>query len=243
MNEYYSQNVYFVRLPVDASQFMSHKGVIETLWEFRDVALVAYIRVSSIGQSLEVQRDKMLEIGVGADHLFEEKRSGIDTNRPALKEALRFARKGDVFVITKIDRLARSATDLLKIVEQLQNKGVALRVLDQQIDTSTPAGIAMLQMLAVFAEFETAIRKERQMDGIAKAKEKGTKFGRKAQVTPELAAEVLGMRQGGDLIPDIMQKTGLSKASIYRALEMAGKAESPFDAPLSPRTSNEEEEE
>lgn len=209
------------------------------------MAVVAYIRVSSLGQSLEVQRDKMLAIGVEPDHLFEEKRSGVDSNRPALKEALRFARKGDTFVITKIDRLARSAKDLLQIVQQLQNKGVTLRILDQQIDTSTPAGTAMLQMLAVFAEFETAIRKERQMDGIAKAKEKGTKFGRKAQVTPEVAADILKMREGGDLIPDIMKKTGLSKASIYRALEMAGKAEDPCQPslPLRRSTSTEEEEE
>ena len=196
------------------------------------MALVAYIRVSSLGQSLEVQRDKMRAIGVEPDHIFEEKRSGVDTNRPALKEALRFARKGDAFIITKIDRLARSATDLLQIVQQLQAKGVALRVLDQQIDTGTPAGKAMLQMLAVFAEFETAIRKERQMDGIAKAKEKGTKFGRKAQVTAEIAAQLRSMREDGLLIPDIIQKTGLSKASVYRALELAGRAEDTGETPL-----------
>ncbi|WEK51828.1 MAG: recombinase family protein [Candidatus Kaistia colombiensis] len=207
------------------------------------MALVAYIRGSSTGQSLEVQRGKMLQIGVAADHLFEETSSGMDTGRPALNEALKFARKGDVFVITNIDRLARSATGLLAIVQELQSIGVPLRVLDQQIDTGTPRGAAMLQMLPVFAEFETAVRKERQMDGIAKAKEKGTKFGRKAQVTPELAADILRMREGGDLIPDIMQKTGLSKASVYRALELAGKAEGPSDVSLYPRTSNEEEEE
>ncbi len=207
--------------------------------------LVAYIRVSSLGQSLELQRDKMRAIGVEPDHIFEEKRSGVDSNRPALKEALRFVRKGDTFVITKIDRLARSATDLLQIVQELQHKEVALRVLDQQIDTGSPAGKAMLQMLAVFAEFETEIRKERQMDGIAKAKEKGTKFGRKTQITPEVAADILAMRAGGALIPDIMQKTGLSKASIYRALEMAGKAEDPSQPALSLHRSTaiEEEEE
>ncbi|MDH6231049.1 DNA invertase Pin-like site-specific DNA recombinase [Mesorhizobium soli] len=182
------------------------------------MAMVAYIRVSSVGQSLEVQRDKMLALGVQPDHLFEEKRSGVDSNRPALKEALRFARKGDTFVITKIDRLARSATDLLSIVRELQGKGVELQVLDQSIDTSTPAGRAMLQMLAVFAEFETAIRAERQMDGIAKAKVKGTKFGRKVQTTPDVVAEIRRLRDDGQLIKDIMSKTGLSKASVYRAL-------------------------
>lgn len=186
--------------------------------------LVSYIRVSSVGQSLEVQRDKMLALGVHPDHIFEEKRSGVDSNRPALKEALRFVRKGDTFVITKIDRLARSATDLLTIAKELQDKGVELRVLDQNIDTSTPAGRAMLQMLAVFAEFETAIRSERQMDGIAKAKEKGTKFGRRAQATPEIIEEIWKMRADGMMIREIMEKVGLSKASVYRALGRDGAA-------------------
>lgn len=183
------------------------------------MALVAYIRVSSVGQSLDVQRDKMLAAGVEPDHIFEEKRSGVDSNRPALKDALRFARRGDTFVIAKIDRLARSASDLLTIVGELQQRGVELRVLDQSIDTSNPAGRAMLQMLAVFAEFETAIRAERQMDGIAKAKEKGTKFGRKPQATPDVVASIREMRDGGMLIRDVMKATGLSKASVYRALQ------------------------
>lgn len=182
------------------------------------MTLVAYIRVSSAGQSLEVQRDKMLALGVEPGHLFEEKRSGVDANRPALKEALRFVRRGDTFVITRIDRLARSATDLLSIVKALQDKGVGLRVIDQSIDTGTPAGRAMLQMLAVFAEFETAIRAERQMDGIAKAKERGTRFGRKTQATPDVVENIRRMRAEGLMVREIMEKVGLSKASVYRAL-------------------------
>ncbi|WP_176056012.1 recombinase family protein [Brucella intermedia] len=185
------------------------------------MAMVAYIRVSSIGQSLDVQRDKMLALGVEPDHIFEEKRSGVDSNRPALKDALRFARKGDTFIITKIDRLARSAADLLAIVKDLQGKGVELRVLDQSIDTSNPAGRAMLQMLGVFAEFETAIRAERQADGIAKARAKGTKFGRKTQATPDVVTEIRRLRGEGMLIKDIMARTGLSKATVYRALDNA----------------------
>jgi len=193
------------------------------------MAMVAYIRVSTVGQSLEVQRDKVLAAGVELDHVFEEKRSGVDSNRPALKDALRFARKGDTFVITKIDRLARSATDLLNIVNELKAKGVELRVLDQSIDTSSPAGRAMLQMLAVFAEFETAIRSERQMDGIARAKADGTKFGRKPQATEDVVSEIRRMRAEGLLIKDIMKSTGLSKATVYRALGTAG-AEQNADA-------------
>jgi DNA invertase Pin-like site-specific DNA recombinase len=182
------------------------------------MAMVAYIRVSSVGQSLEVQRDAVLRAGVEADHIFEEKRSGLDSKRPALREALRFVRKGDHFVITKIDRLARSAVDLLTIVNELKAKEVALRVLDQSIDTATPEGRALLQMLAVFAEFETELRKERQMDGIAKAKADGTRFGRKPQATDDVVSEIRRMRAEGKLIKDIMKATGLSKATVYRAL-------------------------
>jgi len=182
------------------------------------MALVAYIRVSSAGQSLEVQRDKVLAAGVEPGHVFEEKRSGVDSSRPALKEALRFVRKGDTFIVTKIDRLARSAIDLLSIVEELKAKEVALKVLDQSIDTSDPAGRAMLQMLAVFAEFETAIRAERQTDGIAKAKANGVRFGRKTEATPDVVADIRRMRAEGMLIKDIMNSVGLSKATVYRAL-------------------------
>ena len=179
---------------------------------------LAYIRVSSVGQSLEVQRDKMLAIGVEPKNIFEEKRSGLTTGRPELKACLRALRRGDTLIITRIDRLARSATDLLNIVRELEKDGVSLRVLDQQIDTSSPAGKAMLQMLAVFAEFETAIRAERQMDGIAKAKADGVQFGRKRKATPERAHEVRTMREAGETVPAIMKTTGLSKATIYRAL-------------------------
>src|SRR6478735_7573479 len=166
---------------------------------------LAYIRVSSVGQALEVQRDKVLAVGVEPKNVFEEKRSGLDTGRPELRACLRALRSGDTLVITKIDRLARSAVDLLTIVKQLDREGVSLEVLDQAIDTSTPAGKALLQMLAVFAEFETSIRKERQMDGIARAKAKGVRFGRRAKTTPEK-------------VEQIMKSTALSKASVYRAL-------------------------
>lgn len=184
------------------------------------MARVAYIRVSSAGQSLEVQRSKMMAEGVEADHIFAEKRSGVDRSRPALKEALRFVRRGDTFLITKIDRLARSATDLLNIVRQLEAKGVSLNILDQNIDTGTPAGRAMLQMLAVFAEFETAIRSERQTDGIAKAKLDGVKFGRKTQLTTDVITQIRQLRDRGTLIKDIMSQMALSKATIYRALAL-----------------------
>lgn len=187
--------------------------------------LVAYIRVSSVGQNLDVQREKAVAAGVAPENIFEEKKSGTNTNRPALKEALRFVRKGDTFIVSRIDRLARSTVDLLNIVNELQAKGVFLHVLDQSLDTSTPAGRAMLQMLAVFAEFEAAIRAERQVDGIASAKGKGVKFGRKLLLTDAKISEIVQMRRDGLMIKDIIAKTGLKKATVYKALGQAGSEE------------------
>ena len=135
---------------------------------------VGYARVSSVGQSLEVQLDKLK----GCDKVFQEKRSGRQTEtRPELLKALDYVREGDSLVITRLDRMARSVLDLAKIADSLQSKGVALKVLDQSIDTSTSEGKLMFHMLGAFAEFENDIRRERQQDGIAKAQAKGMANG------------------------------------------------------------------
>ncbi|MEO1985196.1 MAG: recombinase family protein [Martelella sp.] len=183
------------------------------------MAIIGYARVSSVGQSLDVQRDKLLAAGVEPDDLYEEKKSGLDSERPQLKAAIRYARKGDTFVVSRVDRLARSTADLYRIVTELQTKGVSFKCLDQsEIDTTTKYGKLMFGILSAIAEFETDLRKERQMDGIAKAKAKGTKFGRKGQLTPEIIDQIRQMRGDGLLIKDIMAATELSKASVYRAL-------------------------
>lgn len=185
------------------------------------MALVGYARVSTLGQSLDVQVEKLRTVGV--DKLFEEKKSGVDTQRPTLHQCLEYVREGDTLIISRIDRLARSAEELLRIVRELDAKHVTLKVLDQSIDTHDAAGKAFLGMLAVFAEFETNIRKERQMDGIAKAKAKGTRFGRKPVLTKEVIRSIQVMRQAGQTVPKIMAHTGISKATVYRALASANK--------------------
>src|SRR3546814_9798179 len=121
------------------------------------MAKVGYARVSTSGQSLDVQREKLKD----CDKLFQEKRSGLDGARPELKRCLEYVREGDTLVITKLDRLARSTSHLYAIHEELKRKSVALSVFDQHIDTSAPAGKALLGLLAIIAEFETDIRKER----------------------------------------------------------------------------------
>ena len=180
------------------------------------MATIGYARVSSVGQSLEVQEDKLNEYG--CTKIYQEKRSGTTANRPQLKQCLDYVRDGDVLVITKLDRLARSTLDLHKIVEQLNSKNVGFKVLDQSIDTTTKEGRLMFSILASIAEFETELRKERQMEGIAKAKQNGVPFGRKAKVTDKQIEEMRSKRSEGVLIKDLMSQYQLSKASVYRLL-------------------------
>ena len=143
------------------------------------MAKVGYARVSSVGQSLDVQREKLGD----CDKLFEEKRSGTTDARPQLKQCLDYVRDGDQLIVTRIDRLARSTLHLCQIAETLSEKGVDLVVLDQNIDTSDATGRLLFNMLGAIGQFETEIRAERQMDGIKKAKDRGVQFGKRPALT------------------------------------------------------------
>ena len=180
------------------------------------MANVGYARVSTIGQSLEVQLFKLQEFE--CDEIFSDKHSGSTADRPKLKQCRKYVRKGDSLVITKLDRLARSTYHLTQIAEELKLKGVDLIVLDQNIDTSTPTGQLLFNMLASIAEFETEIRKERQMEGIARAKEKGVRFGRKSKLQEKEVEGLRRERKNGVKISDLMSKYSISKASVYRLL-------------------------
>ena len=179
------------------------------------MSVVGYARVSSIGQSLEVQQSKLSH----CDKIFKEKRSGTATaNRPELSKCLTYLREGDTLVITKLDRLARSTFHLTQIAEQLKQSGIELVVTDQSIDTSTPTGKLLFNMLGAIAEFENQIRSERQLDGIAKAKERGVKFGAKPKLSPDQVLEMRQKRAEGVLIKHLMSEYRISKASVYRLL-------------------------
>ena len=176
---------------------------------------VGYARVSSTGQDLSVQLEKL----AACEKIFKEKRSGVDTGRPELKRCLEYLREGDTLLVTKIDRLARSTSDLYRIVSELAEKGVAFKVVDDPtIDTTSRTGKLIMGILALIAEFENDIRRERQMDGIAKAKERGVHFGRKLELTPEKVAEIKSLRQSGVTVPEIIRRTNLGRASVYRAM-------------------------
>ena len=176
---------------------------------------VGYARVSSTGQDLGVQLEKLK----GCDKVFKEKRSGVDAGRPELKRCLDYLREGDTLLVTKIDRLARSTSDLYRIISTLTEKGAAFKVTDDPtIDTTSRTGRLVMGILALIAEFENDIRRERQMDGIKKARERGTRFGRKPLLVVETVQQVRKLRKAGKTVPEIMRQTELSKASVYRAL-------------------------
>ena len=181
------------------------------------MATVGYARVSTTGQSLDVQLEKLR--AAGCEKILSDKKSGTTADRPKLKECLSYLREGDTLIITKLDRLARSTFHLTQIAEHLKDKGVEFKVLDQHIDTSTPVGKLTFNVLASIAEFETEIRKERQLEGIEKAKEKGVQFGRKAVLKPEEVLEMRQKRSEGVKIKDLMAEYKLSKASVYRLLK------------------------
>lgn len=178
------------------------------------MALVGYARVSSVGQSLDVQLDKLKSCG----KIFQEKKSGTSRTRLRLEACLEYVREGDTLVVTRLDRLARSTFHLCQIAARLEYKRVALQVLDQNINTSDATGRLLFNMLAAISQFETEIRAERQMEGIQKAKAKGVQFGRKKRLTPPQILELRKKRKQGVLIKTLMKEYDLSKASIYRYL-------------------------
>lgn len=184
---------------------------------------VGYARVSTIGQDLSLQRERLAD----CDKLFEEKSSGArGTSRPALDEAMNYVREGDVFVVTKLDRLARSVLELMQITQNLQCKKCDLQVLDQELDTSTPTGRLIFHVLAVIGEFERELITERAREGRERAMAAGVKVGRKPKLSKRKEHELLQMLEA-DVISkqDLARQFNVSRATIYR---MAAKLDKEF---------------
>jgi DNA invertase Pin-like site-specific DNA recombinase len=177
--------------------------------------LYGYARVSSLDQDLSIQRAALK--AAGCDVIRAEKASGTRRDgRTELQALLDFLREGDTLVVTRIDRLARSLKDLQDIMHELKARGVALKATEQPVDTGTAAGKVFLDMLGVFAEFETNLRRERQLEGIRAAKVLGVYKGRKPSID---AAEVSRLRREEKLGPtEIARRLGIGRASVYRLL-------------------------
>jgi len=178
------------------------------------MAIYGYARVSTTDQDLTIQQDALEK--AGCEIIRSEKVSGTSTQgRDELNTLLEFLRDGDELVVTRVDRLARSVLDLQTIVRDIKSKGVHLRATEQPIDTSTPAGKCFLDMLGVFAEFETNLRRERQMEGIAKAKERGVYKGRKPSVDK---TKIIELHKSGMGATAITKELNISRATVYRAI-------------------------
>jgi DNA invertase Pin-like site-specific DNA recombinase len=185
---------------------------------------VGYARVSTTGQDLSLQRDRLTE----CDKIFEEKASGArGTVRPALEEAMNYVRDGDVFVVTKLDRLARFALELMQITQALQDKQCDLKVLDQELDTSTPTGRLIFHVLAVIGEFERELITERAREGRERAMAAGVKFGRKPKLSKRKERELLDMLDSVDISKEeLARQFNVSRATVYR---LAAKLDKEFE--------------
>lgn len=180
--------------------------------------LVGYARTSTLDQRAGIEAQERDLLAAGCERIFREQVSSVDMpERAQLAEALAFIRTGDVLVVTKLDRLARSVRHLLDVLKGITDKGASLRILGLGIDTATPTGRLMLNMLGSVAEFERDIMLERQREGIAKAKADGKYKGRKPTAVAK-SDEVQALRAAGVGATQIAQQLGIGRASVYRIL-------------------------
>jgi len=178
---------------------------------------IGYARVSTSGQNLDLQLDRLAD----CDRIYREKVSAASTkNRPELKNALDFVREEDVFIVTKLDRLARSVVDLSNIVQRLEDKKVDLVVLDQGIDTTTIYGKLQFNILAAIGEFERGLIRERSREGRDKAKSRGVKFGARPKLSSgETQSLVQDFMTPGLSKRELAELYGISISSVYRLFD------------------------
>lgn len=181
------------------------------------MALVGYARVSTTDEDYSIQIAALKN--AGCSKIFAEKKSATSKDdRKAFHECMDYIREGDTLVITRIDRLTRSIRDLQNLLHELRNKQIHLKAIEQPIDTSNAAGKFFLDMLGVFAEFETNLRRERQMEGIQKAKQLGKYKGRKPTARA-LSDQVINLAKQGNTRKAIAEKLGIGIASVFRILK------------------------
>jgi len=179
---------------------------------------IGYARTSTTDQVAGFDAQRRDLKAAGCKKVFAEQVSSV-AEREQLVAAVDYLRDGDVLVVTKLDRIARSVRDLMEIVHRIEEKGAGLRILAMNLDTTTPTGRLMLQVLGAVAEFERAIMLERQREGIAKAKAAGKYKGR-ARTAMAKAGEVEVMLAAGVNPSDVARKLGIGRSSVYRAIRL-----------------------
>ncbi len=179
------------------------------------MAVLGYARVSTDGQTLEAQVKELRE--AGSERVFREKISGAVTNRAQLRRALGALQKGDVLLVTRLDRLARSTRDLLNTLAAIADKGAGFRSLrDTWADTTTPHGRLMLTVLAGLAEFERDLIRTRTGEGRERAKARGVRMGRKPKLTPHQRIEAMVRRDAGEALTEIGRSYAVHHSTISR---------------------------
>ncbi len=180
--------------------------------------LIGYARTSTIDQKagLEAQLRDLQE--AGCTKIFHEQLTSVATMRPELERCIDYAREGDTLIVSKLDRLARSVADLVRIMERLREKGVGLRILAINLDTGTPTGKLMLNLLGSIAEFERELMLERQREGIAKAKAEGKYKGR-TPTARRKSKDVIRLKSEGKTANAIAAELGIGRASVFRILK------------------------
>jgi DNA invertase Pin-like site-specific DNA recombinase len=179
---------------------------------------LGYGRVSTQDQNLDAQRDALKKAGV--DKIFIEKITGTKASRPELDKLREQMREGDTLVITRLDRLGRSTRDLLAISSELEEKGVELEVIDQNINTQTPAGRLFFTMIAAMAEFEHSMMVARTKDGLAAARARGRLGGRKPKLSEAQKKQIRKLYDERELtVREIAEMFSVTPPTVYRALE------------------------
>lgn len=184
---------------------------------------VGYARTSTLDQIAGLEAQVRDLKAAGCEQVYQEQASAVGA-RPQLEAALGFLRKGDTLVVTKIDRLARNTRVLGEIVDGLHARGIALKVMQfgkETVDTRGAYGKLVLNMFSAFAEFERDLMRERQMEGIAKAKREGKYKGRKPTARAK-AQDAVALFKQGKTVTEIAKHTGIGRGSVYRALQAAG---------------------
>ena len=191
--------------------------------------LFGYARVSTEDQKLEVQTEALEKAGV--DRIFTDKISATAKKRPGLNECLRAMEKGDVLVIHRLDRLARSLRQLLDLMDHLDKRGIGLKSLNDSIDTTTAVGRLVVHVIGAIAEFERSLISERTAAGLQSAKARGVKIGRERKATPEKIEQAKGLLRGGMSMPQVAKVVGLAESTLYRDIPggAAGFLDDPVD--------------
>ncbi len=187
--------------------------------------LIGYARVSTVDQDLALQRDALAE--AGCKHVYTEQLSGAVTDRPELREALKFARSGDTLVVWKLDRLARSVKQLIETVEKLRSRDIGFRSLTEAIDTTTARGRFVFHMYSALADFERSLIRERTQAGLVAARRIGRTGGRPPKLTADDIGAAKAMLTNPDIgVTQIAHRLNVSTASLYRYIPAARTANS-----------------